>query len=420
MQPQNVLYAQSGGVTAVINATAAGVIQTARQYPQQMAKVYAAENGIVGALNERLFDTSIETNTALNALLHTPGGAFGSCRYRLKDMRQDSESFERLYQVFKAHNIGYFFYNGGGDSQDTTHKVEQYCRARELPVTCVGIPKTIDNDLLYTDCCPGFGSVAKYVATSTLEAALDIASMCQTSTKIFIFEVMGRNSGWIAAASGLAGNNSQQPPHLILFPEIPFDPSRFLVAVHNCVDRYGFCVIVASEGVRDQDGKLIAGDGQSVDAFGHTQLGGCAIALAKLIKSELGIKYHFAIADYLQRAARHLASQVDIAQAQAVGQAAVQMAIEGESGVMVTIERLADQPYRWRTGSVALEKVANAEKTIPAEFINADGWGITPMARNYLAPLIEGEAYTPFAGGLPKVTQLRKKIVPAKLPPFNL
>lgn len=407
MTMRNAIYAQSGGVTAVINASACGVLQTARQHPDKIGKVYAAENGILGALNNKLIDTSLESDADIARLMHTPGGAFGSCRYKLKN---DGEEFERLIEVFRAHDIGYFFYNGGGDSQDTAWKVSQIGSRMGYPITCVGIPKTVDNDLPFTDCCPGFGSVAKYVAVSTREAGFDVASMAATSTKVFILEVMGRHAGWIAAAAGLAGSSAAEPPHLILFPEVAFDASRFLEKVDACVRDHGYCVVVASEGIRNEDGKFLSDAGLR-DAFGHAQLGGVAPVLASLVKEKLGYKYHWAVADYLQRAARHVASSVDVEQAYALGRAAVELALAGHHAVMPIIRRESDSPYRWSIDSVSLEKVANQEKTLPASYIRDDGFGITEACRRYLQPLIQGEAALPWRDGLPDYVRLKNILV---------
>ena len=416
MSTKNAIYAQSGGVTAVINASACGVIQTARQYPQQIGKVFAAKNGIIGALHEELIDTSMEDDATIAKLLHTPSGAFGSCRYKLKD---DGAEFSRLLDVFKAHNIGYFFYNGGGDSQDTANKVANMSKASGYPVTCIGIPKTVDNDLPFTDACPGFGSVAKYVAISTMEAGFDVASMCASSTKVFILEVMGRHAGWIAASSGLAGKDRNEPPHIILFPEVPFEQARFLQRVAECVELYGYCVVVVSEGIRNEQGQFLSDAGVR-DAFGHAQLGGVAPVLAQLIKSELNLKYHWAVADYLQRAARHIASAVDVEQAYALGKAAVELAIGGHNAIMPIIVREQDSPYRWSIGHVALADVANQEKTMPAEFISTDGMGITEACRRYLAPLIQGEAYPPYKNGLPDYIRLKNQMVTKKPCNFSI
>lgn len=411
---KNAFYAQSGGVTAVINASAAGVIETARRHKDKIGKVYAGRNGIIGALTEDLIDTSRESAAAIRALRHTPGGAFGSCRYKLKSLEQNRAEYERLIEVFRAHNIGYFFYNGGGDSADTCLKVSQLAETLGYPIQAIHVPKTVDNDLPITDVCPGFGSVAKYVAVSTREAALDVKSMAKTSTKVFILEVMGRHAGWIAAAGGLAGEKAGDPPHIILFPEIAFDRAAFLARVAQAVKKYGYCVIVASEGVRDAQGTFLA-DAGTVDAFGHKQLGGVAPFLANLVKSELGLKYHWALADYLQRAARHIASKTDVDQAYAVGKAAVQMALKGKNAVMPAIQRVSSRPYKWKIIEAPLADVANREKMLPRNYISKDGFGITTAARNYLAPLIKGEDYPPYKNGLPQYVELKNVAVAKKL-----
>ena len=412
---QNAFYAQSGGVTAVINASACGVIETARKHSDRIGKVFAGRNGIIGALTEDLIDTSKESRAAIAGLRHTPGGIFGSARYKLKGLEENRLEYERLIEVFKAHDIGYFFYNGGGDSMDTAHKVSQIGKKLKFPVTCIGVPKTVDNDLPITDVCPGFGSVAKYVAVSTREAALDVASMAKTSTKVFIFEVMGRHAGWIAAAAGLAGRSSADAPHIILFPEIPFDERAFLERVKRCVDGYEYCVVVVSEGVRNPDGGFLAEAGTR-DAFGHAQLGGVAAAVAALVRDRLGFKYHYAIADYLQRSARHIASKVDVEQAYAVGRHAVELALGGENAVMPTIVRRSDSPYRWTLGHVALSRVANREKLMPRSFISRDGFSIASACRRYLQPLIRGEDYPPYRDGLPRYVELENIAVPRRLP----
>jgi 6-phosphofructokinase 1 len=410
----NAFYAQSGGVTAVINASACGVIETARKHKDRIASVYAGRNGIIGALTEDMIDTSKESAAAIAALMHTPGGAFGSARYKLKGIDENRAEYERLIEVFRAHNIGYFFYNGGNDSMDTAHKVSQISRKMGFPVTCLGVPKTVDNDLPVTDNCPGFGSVAKYIAVSTQEAALDVASMASTSTKVFILEVMGRHAGWIAAAGGLAGKEPGDAPHIILFPEIPFKKREFFRKVRQCVNDYGFCVVVVSEGARFANGKFLADQGTR-DAFGHAQLGGVASVVATMVRDNLGYKYHYAIADYLQRSARHIASDVDVRQAYAVGKKAVEFALQGKTAVMPVIKRVSDKPYRWKIESAPLSRIANKEKMLPRRYITKDGFGITEAARRYLEPLIRGENYPPYANGLPKVAKLKNRRVKPKL-----
>lgn len=410
----NAFYAQSGGVTAVINASACGVIETAGANKDKIAKVYAGKNGIIGALREELIDTSKETAKTIAGLRYTPSGAFGSCRYKLKSLRENRAEYERLMQVFKAHNIGYFFYNGGGDSMDTAHKVSEMGTKMNFPIAAIGIPKTVDNDLPITDTCPGFGSVAKYIAVSTHEASLDVLSMAETSTKVFILEVMGRHAGWIAAASGLIASKRNDPPHIILFPEIPFDKKDFLKRVDTSVKKNGYCVIVASEGARYKNGRFLA-DAGTKDSFGHKQLGGVAPILALMIKEALGYKYHYAIADYLQRSARHLASETDLRQAYAVGEAAVKMAIKGQKSKMITIDRLSDKPYKWKVGSTALSKVANNEKMMPRKFITNNGYGITNACKTYMGPLIKGEGYPFYKNGLPVFAQLKNKLVEKRL-----
>jgi len=414
MDKKNALYAQSGGVTAVINASAAGVIETARENGDIIGKVYAGLNGIVGALQEELIDTSKESAADVAALKHTPGGAFGSCRYKMKRYEDSPLEYERLIAVFKAHDIGYFFYNGGGDSADTCLKVSQIAEKMGYPIQAIHIPKTIDNDLPLTDCSPGFGSVAKYVATSTREASLDIASMCATSTKIFILEVMGRHAGWIAASGGLAAERAGDAPHIILFPEIPFSRENFISKVEQTIAEKGYCVVVASEGAQYSDGAHISGS-LNKDAFGHQQLGGVAPTLASMIKQSTGYKYHWALADYLQRSARHIASKTDVDQAYAVGKRAVEFAVQGKSSVMVSIERGAGKQYSWSLGEAPLEKVANMEKKMPRSFITKDGFGITQKARDYLQPLIAGEDHPPYKNGLPDYVALKNIMVPKKL-----
>lgn len=415
MPKANAFYAQSGGVTPVINASACGVIETAAQYKDLIGKVYAGRNGIVGALREDLIDTSKESKKAIRGLMTTPAGAFGSCRYKLRSLEENRAEYERLIAVFKAHNIRYFFYNGGGDSADTCLKVSQLSKKMGYPLQAIHVPKTIDNDLPVTDNSPGFASVAKYVAISTREAAFDVASMCDTSTKVFILEVMGRHAGWIAGASCLAATAGSEAPHVILFPEIPFQEQRFLDKVQQAVDRCGYCVVVASEGVQTADGRFLSDSGVR-DAFGHAQLGGVAPTLAGIIQSKLGFKYHWAVSDYLQRAARHIASQTDVDQAYAVGAEAVRLAAAGKNAVMPTIIRHPGAKYRWQIGETALTSIANREKKMPRKYISRDGFGVSAAGRTYFEPLIQGEAYPQYKDGMPVYTELRNVPVAKRLP----
>jgi 6-phosphofructokinase 1 len=414
MAARNAFYAQSGGVTAVINTTAAGIIETARKHRNRIGKVYAGRDGIIGALTEDLIDTSKESAASIAALRHTPGGAFGSCRYKLKGLEENRAQYERLIEVFRAHDIGYFFYNGGNDSADTSYKVSQIATALGYPLACIGVPKTVDNDLAVTDCCPGFGSVAKYVATSIREAGFDVASMARTSTKVFVLEVMGRHAGWITAACGLAAERDGDAPQVLLLPEVAFDEQKFLSKVDATVRKHGYCAVAVSEGLRRADGKFLSESGLT-DAFGHSQLGGVAPMIAQLVRDRLKYKYHWAVADYLQRAARHIASKTDVLQAYAVGKAAVELAVKGRTGVMPVIVRKSSKPYRWSIGVAELKDVANKEKFMPRDFITADGFHITDKCREYLLPLIAGEDYPPYRNGLPRYVTLRNVPVPRKL-----
>jgi 6-phosphofructokinase 1 len=416
---RNAFYAQSGGVTSVINASAAGVIETARKHKARIGKVFAGRNGIIGALTEDLIDTSKESAKAIAALRYTPAGAFGSCRYKLKGLQESRAQYERLIEVFKAHDIGYFFYNGGGDSADTCLKVSRLSESLGYPLQAVHVPKTVDNDLPITDCCPGFGSVAKYIAVSTREASFDVASMAKTSTKVFILEVMGRHAGWIAAAGALASDKGGDIPVMVLFPEIRFDRAKFLERVETLVQRYGYCSVVVSEGVRDQEGNFLADQG-SRDAFGHAQLGGVAPVVAGIVKDGLKMKVHWGVADYLQRSARHIASKTDVSQAYAVGKAAVELALKGRNAVMPTIVRKSNKPYKWTIGVASLDDVANIEKKLPQDFISDDGFGITEKCRRYLQPLIHGEDYPPYRDGLPQYVVLKNTAVPKKLAEFKV
>jgi 6-phosphofructokinase 1 len=417
MAKKNAFYAQSGGVTAVINASACGVIETARKHKDVIGKVYAGRNGIIGALTEDLIDTSKESAEAIAALRQTPSGAFGSCRFKLKSLEANKREYERLIEVFKAHNIGYFFYNGGGDSADTCFKISQLSEAMGYPIQAIHVPKTVDNDLPITDCCPGFGSVAKYIAVSTLEASFDVRSMAKTSTKVFVIEVMGRHAGWIAAAGGLVEDHGI--PVVILFPEVEFDQKKFLAKVDENVKKHGFCTVVVSEGCHYPDGKFLAEQG-SRDAFGHAQLGGAAPVVANMVKEALGYKFHWAVADYLQRAARHVASKTDVKQAYQLGKAAVELAVKGRNSVMPTVQRLSDTPYKYKIGVADLKDVANVEKFMPKDFITKDGFGITEKCKRYLSPLIQGEDYPSYKDGLPVYVTLKNVAVAKKLPEFKL
>jgi 6-phosphofructokinase 1 len=417
MGVKNAFYAQSGGVTAVINASACGVIETARNNSDKIGTVYAGRNGIIGALTEELIDTSKESAEDIAALKHTPSGGFGSCRFKLKGLEESKAEYERLIEVFKAHNIGYFFYNGGGDSADTCYKISQLSEKMGYPIQAIHVPKTVDNDLPITDNCPGFGSVAKYIAVSALEASYDVRSMCKTSTQVFVLEVMGRHAGWIAAAGGLI--EDQGIPVVILFPEVEFNQEKFLSQVKAKVEEYGYCTIVVSEGAHWPDGKFLAEQGTR-DAFGHAQLGGAAPVVANLIKDAYGYKFHWAVADYLQRAARHLASNSDVEQAYATGKAGVEYAIAGDNAIMPCVVRTSDNPYKWEIGKAPLSEVANVEKFMPADFITEDGFGITEKCKTYLLPLIEGENYPPFEAGLPKYVTLKNECVEKKLPIFEI
>lgn len=416
---KNAFYAQSGGVTSVINSSACGVIQTAKNFPDKIGKIYAGRNGIIGALTEDLIDVSQESDEAIAGLRYTPSGGFGSCRFKLKSLEQNKREYERLIEVFKAHNIGYFFYNGGGDSADTCYKVSQLSEKMGYPVQAIHVPKTVDNDLPITDCCPGFGSVAKYIAVSTREASFDVRSMCSTSTKVFVIEVMGRHAGWIAAAGGLAADADNDIPVVILFPEIEFNQEKFLAAVKAKVEQYGYCSVVVSEGCHYPDGKFIAEQGTR-DAFGHAQLGGAAPVVANMIKEAFGYKFHWAVADYLQRAARHLASKTDVEQAYALGKAAVEYAAAGHNSVMPTVVRKSSTPYVWEIGMANLADVANVEKFMPRDFITEDGFGITQSCRDYLTGLIQGEDYPPYKDGMPNYVTLKLASVEKKLPKFDL
>ncbi len=416
---KNAFYAQSGGVTAVINSSACGVIETARKHGDKIGKVYAGRNGIIGALTEDLIDTSLETDADIAALRHTPSGAFGSCRFKLKSLEKNKREYERLIEVFKAHDIGYFFYNGGGDSADTCFKVSQLSEQMGYPIQAIHVPKTVDNDLPVTDNCPGFGSVAKYIAISTREASFDVRSMSKTSTKIFVLEVMGRHAGWIAAAGALAADKDNDIPVVVLFPEIKFDRKKFMAKVKANVEKYDYCTIVVSEGAQYEDGRFLAEQGTR-DDFGHAQLGGAAPVVAGMIREDLDLKFHWGVADYMQRAARHIASKTDVDQAYAMGKAAVEMALDGKNSIMPAIIRTSNDPYKWEVGSGELKDIANVEKMMPAEYISECGFSITDECREYLVPLIQGEDYPPYENGMPKYVTLKNEGIPQKLEKFEI
>ena len=411
---KNAFYAQSGGVTSVINATAGALILEAKKH-KEIGKVFAGKNGILGALREELIDTSKESISSIESLKFRPGGAFGSCRFKLKDLESSEKEYKRLIEVFKAHNIAYFFYNGGNDSADTAFKVSQISKKLNYPINCIAIPKTVDNDLALTDCCPGFGSAAKYIATSTLEASLDVQSMSETSTKVFILEVMGRHAGWMAASSALARSEKGDAPHIILLPEITFNQKNFLLTVKKIVKKNGFCVVVVSEGVKNSKGKFLS-ESSTKDAFGHAQLGGVAPYLAKLVSEKLKLKNHWAVSDYLQRSARHIASKTDLNQAEAVGVYAVKYAVQGMNGVMPIIVRGKGKKYSWKIEPALLSKIANLEKKLPKAFIGKNGMDVTSKAINYLSPLIEGESFPHFKKGIPEIKKLKLIEVKKKLP----
>jgi len=416
----NIFYAQSGGVTPVINATAAGVIDAYNQNRKSFGKLYIGKNGILGALKEELIDISMENKSELALLKQTPGGAFGSCRLKLNDFKKSIKDFERIYEVFKKHNIRYFFYNGGGDSQDTTNKVSKFFKERNYSIVCIGLPKTIDNDLPVTDNCPGFGSVAKYIATSTLEASLDVKSMCETSTKVFILEVMGRHAGWLAASAGVIKEKTGDAPHLILLPEIKFNQSLFLKKVKEATIKYGYCVIVASEGIKDGKNKFLSDSGLK-DSFGHAQLGGVAPILSSIITEKLKYKVHWAVSDYLQRAARHIASKVDVNQAYTLGLESIKLAKTDINNIMLTIKNDSTrQNYKWSISSTNLDNVANVEKMLPKSFIKSNNFEITNSCKQYILNLIQGEDYPTYQNGFPKYAKLKCETIKKKLTSYKL
>ena len=415
----NIFYAQSGGVTPVINATASGLIEHFFKNKKYFGRFYAGKNGILGALNEELIDIASENKLELKLLSKTPGGAFGSCRLKLKDYVKSEREFQRIYEVFKAHNIRYFFYNGGGDSQDTTNKISKFFKIKGYAISCIGLPKTIDNDLPITYCCPGYGSVAKYIATSTLEASLDVKSMSQTSTKVFILEVMGRHAGWLAASSGIIKTKAEEPPHIILFPEVEFKQTNFLRKVRDVINKYGYCVIVASEGIKSKN-KFISDSGLK-DSFGHAQLGGVAPVLSNMITSKLNIKVHWAVSDYLQRSARHIGSRVDVEQAYMLGKSGIDYAKKNITDVMLTIIRVNNKSrFQWKVSHTPLDNVANQEKMLPRNFIKSNGYEISKSCMSYITDLTLGEDYPSYVNGFPRYANLNCKTIKKKLKKFNL
>ena len=414
MAKRNAVYAQSGGVTSVINASAYGLIKAA-QASGAIDAVYCGHNGINGVLEEQLIDVSREAPEAIEALRHTPAGAFGSCRLKLRDVEKNRAQFQRIVDVFAAHDVHYFFYNGGNDSMDTVAKLSTFAKDQGYGLQVIGVPKTIDNDLPITDNCPGFGSVAKYNTISMMEGSMDTESMHKDSTKVFVLETMGRHAGWMAAATGLASRDERDGPHLILLPEVPFDKARFLQAVEGHVSRIGYCTITVSEGTQDAEGNFLS-EGGTKDAFGHAQLGGAGQVIQDMVKGDLGLKVHGAVLDYCQRSGRHVSSKVDVEQAIACGREAVALAEQGLSGMMVTIVRESDSPYRWSLGHTDASNIANQEKMLPGEYIREDGFHITDGFRTYCQPLIQGEDYPPYQDGLPTYRRLAKHLVPARLP----
>tara|TARA_Y100000766_G_scaffold285136_1_gene306621 strand:+ start:3221 stop:4444 length:1224 start_codon:yes stop_codon:yes gene_type:complete len=399
---KNAFYAQSGGVTSVINSSAFGLFSELKEKVPE-ANIYVGKNGIVGLIDNEVYDLS-KSKKPLELLLDSPGGMFGSCRYKLPE-KEDEKFYQDLFKQLDKYSIGHFFYNGGNDSADTCYKISEAAKKLNYSLNAIAIPKTIDNDLAITDNCPGFGSVAKYIATSVKEASLDIKSMCKTSTKVFILEVMGRHAGWIAAAAELANDDENTYVHKILIPEIPLNEEAFLAGVQKDVEEFGYSVIVASEGLKNQNGKFYSASDKK-DSFGHNQLGGLAPKLANLIDKNLNYKYHWSVSDYLQRSARHISSKTDIEQAISVGKAAANMALNNKNGFMPVICRDSNSPYSWSIKESELMHIANKEKTIPANFISEDGFRISQNGVDYLKPLTIGESYPKYRDGIPVYEQL--------------
>ena len=415
----NLLVAQSGGPTAVINSSIAGVIIEAGRH-ECIEEIYGGLNGVYGILHEELIDIGEENTRAIQRLKHTPGAALGTCRYKInfkKDPEQAQQDMDRLFDVFKAHNIRYFFYAGGNDSQDTTNKVHLEAQKRGYELRAIGVPKTVDNDLTHTDHCPGYGSVIKYNATTVTEVGADVQSMATDEGFCCIIEVMGRAAGWIAAGTVLAKHEPEDPPHIILMPEIPFDQDKFIAKVKENVDHHGCCVVVVGEGSKDTEGKEIGADNSHLDAFGHPVLAGAAERLADIVEPALNLKTRTVKLGYAQRAAAHYASETDVEEAFACGEAAVKAAVDGQSGFMVKLVRESDEPYRWTTGLQPLGDIANLERLIPRDWITEDGWLPNEKFITYARPLIQGELHLPSINGLPVFARLIKVKIEKKLPP---
>jgi 6-phosphofructokinase 1 len=415
----NLLVAQSGGPTAVINASVAGVIQEAGKHPF-IEEIYGGLNGILGILNEDLVDLNEEKAKSIEGLKYTPAAALGTCRYKLdfkKKPERANADIERVFEVLQAHNIRYFFYAGGNDSQDTADKIHQRAVERGYEMRVIGVPKTIDNDLPHTDHCPGYGSVIKYAAATVMEIALDVGTMATEEGSCCVVEVMGRSAGWIAAGTVLAKRAPNDAPHIILLPEIPFDEAAFLQKVKEVAAACRSCIVVVGEGLKDHKGEEVAADRSRMDAFGHPVLSGAAEHLESVVQAKLGLKSRSVKLGYAQRAAAHFASATDSAEAVACGEAAVRAAVEGKSGFMVKLVRLKENPYRWTTDLQPLGDIANVEHLVPREWISEDGFLPNEKFVEYARPLIEGEVKVPVEGGLPKYVVLEKVRIEKKLPP---
>jgi 6-phosphofructokinase 1 len=415
----NLLVAQSGGPTAVINSSIAGVISEAGRH-ECIEEIYGGMNGVYGILQENLIDIGEENTKSIQSLKHTPAAALGTCRYKINfktDAEQAEKDMNRLFEVIEAHNIRYFFYAGGNDSQDTTNKVHLEAAKRGYDIRAIGVPKTIDNDLPHTDHTPGYGSVIKYNATTVMEVGADLRSQATDEGSCCIIEVMGRSAGWIAAGTVLAKEREDDPPHIILLPEIPFNETKFLVKAMDTVTKNGYCVVVVGEGLKDTEGNEIGADKTKLDAFGHPVLAGAAERLAEIVEPALNLKTRTVKLGYAQRAAAHYASQTDVDEAFACGEAAVRAAIEGQSGFMVKLVRESDEPYKWSTGLQPLEDIANQEAFIPRDWISEDGWLPNEKFEKYARPLIQGELHLPTKGGLPAFARLNKVAVDKVLPP---